>query len=47
VEAASRIFVLRDGRTVATLEGEAISEPAVMNAMAHGHEPQGREALHV
>jgi monosaccharide-transporting ATPase len=38
IEAASRIFVLRDGRTVAELEGDAVSEPAVMGAMAHGHE---------
>jgi galactofuranose transport system ATP-binding protein len=44
VEAASRVFVLRDGRTVATLEGEAISEPAVMNAMAHGRDGAIREA---
>jgi monosaccharide-transporting ATPase len=36
VEAASRVFVLRDGRTVAELEGERISEPAIMAAMAHG-----------
>jgi ribose transport system ATP-binding protein len=45
VEATSRLFVLRDGCTVAELEGEAISEPAVMAAMAHG---QGRaqEAMH-
>jgi len=38
VEAASRIFVLRDGRTVAELEGDAVNEQAVMAAMAHGHE---------
>jgi ribose transport system ATP-binding protein len=48
IEAASRIFVLRDGRTVAELEGEAISEPSVMAAMAHGHEERspGLEAAH-
>jgi monosaccharide-transporting ATPase len=46
VEAASRIFVLRDGRTVAALEGEAISEPAVMSAMAHGHDGEAREIAH-
>jgi galactofuranose transport system ATP-binding protein len=36
VEAASRIFVLRDGRTVAELDGEEASEQSVMAAMAHG-----------
>ncbi|WP_414470763.1 sugar ABC transporter ATP-binding protein [Microvirga sp. M2] len=36
VEAASRIFVLRDGRTVAELAGDAVSEQTVMAAMAHG-----------
>jgi len=45
VEAASRIFVLRDGRTVAELEGEAVNEQAVMAAMAHGRE-EAREAAH-
>jgi monosaccharide-transporting ATPase len=38
VEAASRIFVLRDGHTVAELKGDAVTEQAVMAAMAHGHE---------
>ena len=36
VEAASRIFVLRDGVNVAELEGDGITEDAVMAAMAHG-----------
>lgn len=45
VEAASRIFVLRDGRTVAELEGDAVNEQSVMAAMAHGHE-SNREAAH-
>ncbi len=45
VEAASRIFVLRDGRTVAELEGDAVNEQTVMAAMAHGHE-ETREAVH-
>ncbi len=36
VEAASRIFVLRDGVTVTELEGENVSEDSVMAAMAHG-----------
>jgi ribose transport system ATP-binding protein len=38
VEAASRIVVLRDGRSVAALEGDEVSEEAVMAAMAHGQE---------
>jgi ribose transport system ATP-binding protein len=41
VEAASRIFVLRDGRTVAELKGKAVNEQSVMAAMAHGHEEAG------
>jgi ribose transport system ATP-binding protein len=45
IEAASRVFVLREGRTVAELEGQAITEPAIMAAMAHGDEP-AREAAH-
>ena len=36
VEAASRIFVLRDGITVAELKGERVSEGAVMTTMAEG-----------
>jgi galactofuranose transport system ATP-binding protein len=46
VEAAAHVFVLRDGRTVAELEGEAITEPAVMAAMAHGGEERGAEVAH-
>jgi len=42
VEAASRIFVLRDGRSVAELRGDAIGEPAIMAAMAG--DPGAREA---
>jgi len=45
VEAASRIFVLRDGRTVAELDGDAISEQTVMAAMAHGQNGE-REVAH-
>jgi monosaccharide-transporting ATPase len=45
VEAASRIFVLRDGHTVAELKGEDVSEQAVMAAMAHGHD-RPREPAH-
>ncbi|WP_029075874.1 sugar ABC transporter ATP-binding protein [Kaistia adipata] len=37
VEGADRVFVLRDGRTTVELDGAAITEPAVMGAMAHGH----------
>ncbi|WP_035487081.1 sugar ABC transporter ATP-binding protein [Geminicoccus roseus] len=37
VEGADRVFVLRDGRNVAQLDKDAISEPALMDAMAHGH----------
>ena len=44
VEAAARVFVLRDGRTVAGLEGDAVAEPAIMAAMAHGTE--AAEAAH-
>ena len=36
VEGADRVFVLRDGKTVRTLGRDEISEPAVMDAMAHG-----------
>jgi len=42
VEAASRIFVLRDGRSVAELAGAGITEPAIMEAMAQ--DPGPREA---
>jgi ribose transport system ATP-binding protein len=45
VEAASRIFVLRDGRTAAELKGNAVNEQSVMAAMAHGHE-NARETVH-
>ena len=36
VEGADRVFVLRDGKTVAELGRGEISEPVLMNAMAHG-----------
>ena len=39
VEGADRVFVLREGRSVAELEGDSITESGVMRAMAHGHEP--------
>ncbi len=36
IEGSDRVFVLRDGRTVAELAKGEITEPAVMSAMAHG-----------
>ena len=36
IEGSDRVTVLRDGVSVAELAGEAITEPAVMQAMAHG-----------
>jgi len=45
VEAASRIFVLRDGYTVAELRGDAVNEQSVMAAMAHG-ESDARGGAH-
>jgi galactofuranose transport system ATP-binding protein len=38
-EGADRVFVLRDGRSVAELAGDAVSETAIVAAMAHGHIP--------
>jgi ribose transport system ATP-binding protein len=35
-EGADRAYVMRDGRTVAELSGEALTEDALMAAMAHG-----------
>jgi ribose transport system ATP-binding protein len=40
IEGADRVFVLREGRTVAELEGEAITDERVLGAMAHGHSGQ-------
>ncbi|WP_172123059.1 MULTISPECIES: sugar ABC transporter ATP-binding protein [unclassified Devosia] len=37
VEGADRVFVLREGRTVAELTGSEITEERVLDAMAHGH----------
>jgi galactofuranose transport system ATP-binding protein len=45
IEAASRVFVLREGCTVAELEGAALNEPRIMAAMAHGTEAV-REVAH-
>jgi ribose transport system ATP-binding protein len=44
VEAASRIFVLRDGYTAAELKGDTVNEQSVMAAMAHGHEDAREKA---
>ena len=38
VEGADRVFVLREGRTVAELDRESMTESGVMRAMAHGHD---------
>lgn len=39
-EGADRVFVLREGRTVAELTGDDISESTIVSAMAHGHTGQ-------
>jgi galactofuranose transport system ATP-binding protein len=41
VEGSDRVFVLRDGRTVAELGQGQITEPAIMSAMAHGEAQPG------
>ena len=46
VEAASRIFVLRDGVSVAELRGAQVSEDAVMAAMAHGGAAEAPKVRH-
>jgi ribose transport system ATP-binding protein len=38
VEGADRVFVLREGKTVAELDREQITEGDVIHAMAHGHQ---------
>jgi monosaccharide-transporting ATPase len=38
VEGADRVFVLREGRTVAEFGHENLTEGKVMHAMAHGHD---------
>lgn len=43
IEAASRVFVLRDGLSVAELRPPEISEDAIMAAMAHGTSPAAEE----
>jgi ribose transport system ATP-binding protein len=41
IEGADRVFVLRDGRSVAELDRDTASESAVMHAMAHGAATHG------
>jgi monosaccharide-transporting ATPase len=41
-EGADRAYVLRDGRVVATLAGDALTEAAILSAMAHGSEADHR-----
>jgi ribose transport system ATP-binding protein len=42
IEGSDRVVVLRDGRTVAELPHEAVTEDAIMHAMAEG-QPAGGE----
>ena len=42
VEGSDRAYVLRDGRTVAMLENDALTEEAVLLAMAHGDAAEHR-----
>jgi galactofuranose transport system ATP-binding protein len=43
VEGSDRVVVLRDGRTVAELPHEAISEDAIMQAMAEDQAKDGEQ----
>ena len=43
-EGGDRVVVLRDGRTVAELAGDAISQDAILRAMAHGADGDGAAA---
>jgi ribose transport system ATP-binding protein len=43
-EGADRIFVLRDGMTVAELDGDLVTEDQIVAAMAHGQESAGAAA---
>ena len=45
VEGADRAYVMRDGRTVAELAGERLTEAALIDAMAHGPEAEHLRAL--
>jgi monosaccharide-transporting ATPase len=44
VEGADRVFVLREGRSVAEIGGDEIDEGRVLAAMAHGHSEQVERA---
>jgi galactofuranose transport system ATP-binding protein len=44
VEGADRVFVLRDGRTVAEFDHDSVTEAKVMHAMAHGEDTRTRGA---
>ena len=44
IEGSDRVVVLRDGRTVAQLDREAINQDAIMSAMAHGADEPTIEA---
>jgi ribose transport system ATP-binding protein len=46
VSASDRLVVLRDGRTVAELAGETVTENQVMAAMAHGAGAAAQEPTH-
>ncbi len=41
IEGADRVFVLREGRTVAELNHDNLTEPEVMHAMAQGNDASG------
>ena len=43
IEGSDRVVVMRDGRTVTELEGEEITEGAIMGAMATGGAPRSQE----
>jgi galactofuranose transport system ATP-binding protein len=44
VEGSTRVVVLRDGRNVAVLEGDEISQQAIIHAMADEHAPAAQDA---
>lgn len=44
IEGADRVFVLREGRTVAELSHDDMTEADVMRAMAHGNDASGTAA---
>jgi ribose transport system ATP-binding protein len=44
VEGSDRVVVMRDGRSVAELRRDDISQDAIMSAMAHGDEPRAEQS---